>query len=55
VVKIGDGRLTSMGDLQPLPISIGDHVLYGKFSGTDTTLEGKKYKIVFASDCLGKW
>jgi len=55
VVKVGEGRMTSLGELQPLPIGVGDNVLYGKYSGTDTLLEGKKFKIVFGSDCLGKW
>jgi len=55
VVACGEGRLTSQGELQPLPVKKGDNVLYGKYSGTDAELDGKVYKVVFAADCMAKW
>lgn len=55
VVQVGSGRLSSTAEAQPMSVSAGDHVLFGKYKGSDCTLEGKKYKVVNEIDCLAKW
>lgn len=37
---------------EPMEVKVGDEVLYGKYAGTEVTVEGKKYLIVKQSDIL---
>ena len=37
---------------EPREVKVGDQVLYGKYSGTEVTVEDKKYLIVKQSDIL---
>lgn len=52
VVAVGPGRRTEQGELVAVEISKGDRVLYGKYSGTEVTVDGKDYLIVKESDVL---
>ncbi len=47
VVAIGTGKKD-----EPLTVKVGDQVLYGKYSGTELTVEGKDYLIMRESDIL---
>ena len=35
-----------------MDVKVGDRVLYGKYSGTDVTLDGEEYLILRESDIL---
>jgi chaperonin GroES len=48
VIAIGDGLKD-----KPVTVKVGDKVLYGKYSGTEVTLEGKEYLIMRNSDIFG--
>ena len=37
---------------EPMEVKVGDQVLYGKYAGTEVTVEDKKYLIVKQSDIL---
>lgn len=52
VVAAGPGKVADSGQLVKLEVKVGDTVLYGKYSGTDITLEGNDYLIVRESDIL---
>jgi chaperonin GroES len=52
VVAVGPGRLSEDGTRLELDVKIGDKVLYGKYSGTDVTLDGQEYLILRESDIL---
>jgi len=52
VIAAGPGKTSDEGKLIPLEVKVGDKVLYGKYSGTDVTVEGKDYLIVRESDIL---
>jgi chaperonin GroES len=52
VVAVGPGRRTDKGELLKVEISTGDRVLYGKYSGTEVTVDGSDYLIVKESDVL---
>jgi chaperonin GroES len=52
VVAAGPGKTADNGQLVKLEVKVGDTVLYGKYSGTDVTLDGKDYLIVRESDIL---
>ncbi|TAF75863.1 MAG: co-chaperone GroES [Cytophagales bacterium] len=45
VVAVGTGKKD-----EPITVKIGDDVLYGKYSGTEITIEGKEYLIMRESD-----
>ncbi|HBZ66633.1 MAG TPA: co-chaperone GroES [Bacteroidales bacterium] len=47
VVAVGPGKKD-----EPMTVSIGDTVLYGKYSGTEINVEGKDYLIMRESDIL---
>ena len=53
VVSVGPGARDEAGKLQPLDVKAGDHVLFGKWSGTEVTIEGTEYLIMKESDILG--
>ncbi len=55
VVAVGPGKYAEQtGNLIPLKQQIGDTVLYGKYAGTEITIEGEDYLIMRASDILMK-
>ncbi|MBO0929998.1 co-chaperone GroES [Fibrella sp. HMF5405] len=45
IVAIGTGKKD-----EPLTVQVGDTVLYGKYAGTEITIEGKEYLIMRESD-----
>ncbi|ADQ17021.1 co-chaperone GroES [Leadbetterella byssophila] len=45
VVAVGPGKKD-----EPLTVKVGDTVLYGKYSGTELTVDGKEYLIMRESD-----
>ncbi len=53
VVAVGPGRVEK-GARVPMDVKVGDKVLYGKYSGTNITLDGDEVVIVKASDILAK-
>lgn len=52
VVAIGPGKVSDDGTRLEMDVSVGDKVLYGKYSGTDVTLDGEEYLILRESDIL---
>ncbi|MCX6828770.1 MAG: co-chaperone GroES [candidate division Zixibacteria bacterium] len=50
IMEVGPGRLTEDGKKIPMEIKKGDRVLYGKYSGTEVTIEGNEYLIMRESD-----
>ncbi len=38
---------------EPLSVKVGDQVLYGKYSGTEVTIDGAEYLIMKESDIFG--
>lgn len=45
VVAVGDGKKD-----EPMTVKSGDTVLYGKYAGTEVTVDGKDYLIMRESD-----
>jgi chaperonin GroES len=50
IVAVGVGRVTDAGNLVKLEVKVGDKVLYGKYSGTEVTIDGEEYLIMRESD-----
>jgi chaperonin GroES len=53
VIAVGKGKVTDDGKLQPVEVSPGDKVLFGKYSGSDIKLDGEEYVIIRQDDVLG--
>ena len=53
VVAVGKGMIRDDGKLQKLDVKKGDRVLFGKFAGTEVTLDGKEHLIISEDDVLG--
>ncbi|MCM8798845.1 MAG: co-chaperone GroES [Candidatus Omnitrophica bacterium] len=52
IVAVGKGRLLENGEIRPLEVKVGDKVLYGKYSGTEITLDDQEYLILREEDIL---
>ncbi len=52
VVAAGPGKIRDDGNISPLDVSKGDRVLFGKYAGTDVTLDGEDYTILREEDVL---
>jgi len=52
VLAVGPGRVEN-GTKVDLTVKPGDTVLYGKYSGTEITLDNEDYMIMRESDILG--
>ncbi|MBK6682566.1 MAG: co-chaperone GroES [Ignavibacteriales bacterium] len=50
VVAAGPGKVTEDGKSVPMSVKVNDKVLYGKYSGTEITLDGAQYLIMRESD-----
>src|SRR5690349_22664623 len=51
IIAVGPGR-TEDGNRVAMEVKVGDKVLYGKYSGTEVTIEGDQYLILRESDVL---
>jgi len=52
VIAIGRGKRLEDGQLAPLDVKVGDHILFGKYSGSETKVEGTEYIIMREDDVL---
>jgi chaperonin GroES len=52
IVAVGPGKVEN-GTKIDMTVKEGDKVLYGKYSGTEITLDGEEYMIMRESDILG--
>lgn len=53
VVATGPGKVTADGKRQAIGVTVGDKVIFGKYSGTEIKLEGQEYLIVKEDEILG--
>ncbi len=53
IVAAGPGARNETGALVPLEVKAGDHVLFGKWSGTEVKIDGEDLLIMKESDILG--
>ena len=53
IVAVGPGKRNDSGDLSPLDVKAGDTVIFGKWSGTEVTIDGQDLLIMNESDIMG--
>ena len=51
-MAVGPGRKNDKGEIVPMEVKVGDVVLYGKYSGTEVTVDGENYLIVKEPDVI---
>ncbi|MBM4065109.1 MAG: co-chaperone GroES [Planctomycetes bacterium] len=54
ILAVGDGKMLESGKRAELLVKKGDKVLYGKYAGTEITIDGKEYLVMRESDILAK-
>jgi chaperonin GroES len=50
IIAVGPGRVSDDGKAIKMEVKAGDKVLYGKYSGTEVTVDGEEYLIMRESD-----
>ena len=53
VIAVGSGSRNEDGKVTPLDVKAGDAILFGKWSGTEVTIEGDEMIIMKESDIMG--
>ena len=53
VIAVGPGGRTEDGKALPMDVKAGDRVLFGKWSGTEVTIDGEELLIMKESDIMG--
>ncbi len=53
VVAVGSGYANDNGTVTALEVKVGDNVMFGKWSGTELTINGEEYLIIKESDLMG--
>ena len=53
VISVGKGKSNDEGKTFPLDVKAGDHILFGKYSGTEIKLDGDDYLIMREEEVLG--
>ncbi|WFU74972.1 co-chaperone GroES [Bradyrhizobium sp. CB2312] len=52
IIATGPGARNEQGQLVQLDVKPGDHVLFGKWSGTEVKIDGEEFLIMKESDLL---
>ncbi len=52
IVAVGPGKVSDSGTLIKSTVKVGDKILFGKYSGSEVTIEGSDYLIMRESDIL---
>jgi chaperonin GroES len=50
IVAVGPGKIADDGKKVVMELKVGDKVLYGKYSGTEVTIDGEEYLIMREAD-----
>jgi chaperonin GroES len=53
VMAIGPGKFDENGKLLPMPVKVGDIIVFAKYGGTELKLDGEDYLVLRASDIIG--
>ncbi len=53
IIAVGTGKKSDDGKVISMSLKSGDKVLYGKYSGTEITIDSEEYLIIREDDVLG--
>lgn len=52
VIAVGTGKTLDSGQRKPVEVKKGDRILFGKYAGTEVTVDGEKHLIMREDDVL---
>jgi chaperonin GroES len=52
VLAVGNGKILDNGEKRPLDISVGDNILFGKYSGTEVKVDGEELLVMREEDIM---
>jgi chaperonin GroES len=52
VVAVGNGKILESGEVRALDLKVGDQVLFGKYSGTEVTVDGDELLVMREEDVM---
>jgi chaperonin GroES len=53
VLAVGKGKILESGEVRPLEVTVGDKVLFGKYSGTEVKVSGEDLLVLREEDIMG--
>ncbi len=53
IIAVGPGKVAEDGKKVPMEVSVGDKVLFGKYSGTEIKIDSQEYLIMHQDDIFG--
>ena len=54
VTAVGAGRLLKNGKRAPIQLKVGDQILFGKYAGTEVTIDTVEFKILRENEVLAR-
>jgi chaperonin GroES len=54
VTAVGSGRLLKNGKRSPIGLKVGDEVIFGKYAGTEVTIDEVEYKLLRENEILAR-
>ncbi len=52
VIAVGKGKILESGEVRPLDVKVGDHILFGKYSGTEVKVDGDDLLVMREEDVM---
>ena len=52
VIAVGKGKILENGEVRPLDVKVGDHILFGKYSGTEVKVDGDELLVMREEDVM---
>ena len=52
IIAVGTGRVFEDGSRKPLPVKVGDKIIFGKYAGTEVKIKDAEYLILREEDIL---
>lgn len=53
IVAAGEGKRLPKGGIEPMNVKVGDHVLFGEYSGQKVTVGGEELLMMREPDVIG--
>lgn len=53
IIAVGTGKILDSGDVRAVDVKVGDEVLFGKYAGTEITIEGEDLVVMREDDIMG--
>ena len=54
VVAVGPGKKDKNGQTMPMSVQAGDRVMYGKFAGTEVSVDGEEHLVMREDDIIAR-